>query len=169
MLGFLFGSVEAGHRQLIVGELLILLMQLLHDLPIDIISHCDESPAPHILSRSLMSYLQWSACLGGNWDNRNYPSHGDNLNPAEIIDILFFYRGETTSEEEEDEEEEDKSEDTPEEDEYYSEHSEHESGAISEEEEEEEAEGASEGEEAGQAEMQREDPEETERRRAEIA
>ncbi|GBG90866.1 hypothetical protein CBR_g51372 [Chara braunii] len=63
LLGFVFGSVEAGHRQPIVGELLILLTQLVDDLPIDIISHCDESSAPHILSRSLTSYLQWSACL----------------------------------------------------------------------------------------------------------
>ncbi|GBG74168.1 hypothetical protein CBR_g17882 [Chara braunii] len=165
LLGFVLGSVEAGHRQPIVGELQILMAQLLDDLSIDIISHCDESLAPHILSLSLTPYLQWSACLEGNWDNRTYPSHGNSLNPAEIIDILFFDRGEPTSknEEEEDEEEEDESEDTLEEDEYYSEYSENESGAISEEEEEEEAEGASEGEEAGQAETQREDSVEAER------
>ncbi|GBG87847.1 hypothetical protein CBR_g46003 [Chara braunii] len=171
LLGFVFGSVEAGHRQPIVGEILILLTQLLDDLPIDIISDCDESPAPHILSRSLTSYLQWSACLEGNWDNRNYPSHGNYQNPAEIIDILFFYQGEPRSEdeEEEDEEEEDELEDTLEEDKYYSEHSEHESGGEGKEEEEEEAEEASEGEEAGQTETQKEDPAEAERRRAEIA
>ncbi|GBG62021.1 hypothetical protein CBR_g28497 [Chara braunii] len=170
LLGFVFGSVEAGHRQPIVGEFLILQTQLLDDLPIDIIWHCDESPAPHILSRSLTPYLQWSACLEGNWDNCNYPSHGNYLNPAEIINILFFDRGESTSDDEEegDEEEEDESEGTPEEDEYYSEHSEHASGVIREE-EEEEAERASEGEEAGQAETQREDPAEAEWRRAEIA
>ncbi|GBG85263.1 hypothetical protein CBR_g39831 [Chara braunii] len=170
LLGFIFGTVEAGHRQPIIGEFLILLTQLLDTLPIDIISHCDESRAPHILSRSLMSYLQWSACLEGNWDNHNYLSHDNYMNPVEIIDILFFYRGEPTSEdeEEEDEEEEDESEDTPEEDKYYSEHSKHESGAIRKEEEEKEAEGAGEGEEAGQAETQKEDLAEEDRRRAEI-
>ncbi|GBG70075.1 hypothetical protein CBR_g5708 [Chara braunii] len=157
LLGFVFGTVEAGHRQPIVGEFLILLTQLLDDLPIDIISHCDESPAPHILSRSLMSYLQWSACLEGHWDNRNYLSHDNYLNPVEIINILFFDWGKPTSEgeEEEDKEEEDESEETPEEDKYYSKHKEHELGAIS---GEEEAEGASEEEEVGQAETQREDP-----------
>ncbi|GBG74167.1 hypothetical protein CBR_g17881 [Chara braunii] len=170
LLGFVFGSVEAGHRQLIVGGLLILLTQLLDDLPIDVISHCDESPAPHILSRSLTPYLQWSACLEGDWDNRNYPSHGNHLNPGEIIDILFFDRGEPTSEEEEEVEgEEDESEGISEEDEYYSEHSEHELGAISEEEQKDEEEEASEEEEAEQTEPQREDPADAEQRRAEIA
>ncbi|GBG66268.1 hypothetical protein CBR_g57866 [Chara braunii] len=168
LLGFVFGSVEAGHRQPIVGELLILLTQILDDLPIDVISHCDESPAPHILPCSLTPYLQWSTCLEADWDNRSYPSHGNYLNPAEIIDFLFLDRGEPTSEEEEkDEEEGDKSEDTSEEDEYYSEHSEHESGVISKKEEEEEE--ASEEEEAEQAGTQGEDPTEAERRSAEIA
>ncbi|GBG84254.1 hypothetical protein CBR_g38225 [Chara braunii] len=183
LLGFVFGSVEAVHRQPIVGELLILLTQLLDDLPLDVISHCDESPAPHILSCSLTPYLQRSACLEGDWDNRSYPSHSNYLNPAEIIDLLFLDQGETTSEDEEEEEEEeeeyeedkedeeegDELKDTSEEDGYYSEHSEHESGAISEGEEEEEEEEASEKEEAEQAGTQGEDPAEAERRRAEIA
>ncbi|GBG68623.1 hypothetical protein CBR_g3164 [Chara braunii] len=163
LLGFVFGLVEAGHRQPIVGELLILLTQLLDDLPIDIVSHCDESPAPHILLRTLMPYLQWSACLEGDWDNRSYPSHGNYLNPAEKVGLLFVDQGEWTLEEEE-EEEGDELEDTPEEDEYYSEHNEHESGAISEEVEDE-----SEEEETRQVGTQEEDPAAAERRRAEIA
>ncbi|GBG74992.1 hypothetical protein CBR_g19505 [Chara braunii] len=169
LLGFVFGSVEAVHRQLIVRELLILLTQLLDNLSINIVSHCDESSAPHILSCTLTPYLHWSACLEGGWDNCSYPSHGNYLNPAKIVDLLFVDRVEQTSEEEEGEEEEeeegDESEDTPEEDEYYSEHSEHESGAISEVEEEDE----SEEEEAGLMGTQEEDPAATERRRAEIA
>ncbi|GBG88800.1 hypothetical protein CBR_g48415 [Chara braunii] len=167
LLGFVSESVEAGHRQPIVGELLILLMQLLDDLPIDVISHCDESPTPHILSRSLTPYLQLSACLEGDWSNRSYLSHGNYLNLAEIIDLLFLDRGEPASKEEEEEEEEEEegagSTDTSEEDEYYNEHSEHESGAISEEEEEEEA---SEEEEVEQAGTHGEDPAEAGRRRA---
>ncbi|GBG70938.1 hypothetical protein CBR_g8239 [Chara braunii] len=136
---------------------------LLDDLLIDIVSHCDESPAPHILLRTLTPYLQWSACLEGGEDNSSYPSHGNYLNPAGIVDLLFVDR--TSEEEEEEEAEGDESEDTPEEDEYYSEHSEHESGAISEEEEDDE----SKEEEAGQVGTQEEDPAATERRRAEIA
>ncbi|GBG81097.1 hypothetical protein CBR_g31654 [Chara braunii] len=158
------GTSTADHR-----ELVILLTQLSDDLPVDVISHCDESSAPHILSRSLTPYLQWSACLEGDWDNCNYPSHSNNLSPAKIIDILFFDRGEPTSEEEEDDEdEEDESEGTSEEDEYYSEHK-HESRAISEGEEEDAEEEASEEEEAGQAETQEEDPAEVERWSAERA
>ncbi|GBG80276.1 hypothetical protein CBR_g30643 [Chara braunii] len=166
LLGFVFESLEAGHRQLIVREILILLTQLLDDLPIDIVLHCDENPAPRILPRTLTPYLQWSACLEGGEDNYSYPSHGNYLNPTGIVDLLFVDRTSEEEKEEEDEEEEegDESEDTPEEDEYYSEHSEYESGAISEEEEEE-----SEEEEAGQVRTQEEDPAATERRRAEIA
>ncbi|GBG59813.1 hypothetical protein CBR_g54915 [Chara braunii] len=168
-LGFAFGSVEQGHRRTIVSKLLILQTELLDDLPLDIISHSDKSPVPHILSCSLIPYLQWSACLEGDDDNACYPSHRY-LDPGTIADALFnpVSGGEEEEEDEEDEEE------TSEEDEDYSKHSEREAGVVSEEEEEEEKEreeaeeeAAGEGE-ADQAEAQEEDPE-AERRKAAIA
>ncbi|GBG77419.1 hypothetical protein CBR_g23868 [Chara braunii] len=168
-LGFVFGSVEQGHRRTIVSELLILQTELLDDLPLDVISHSDKSPVPHILSRSLVPYLQWSACLEGDDDNACYPSHSY-LDPLTIADALF--NPVSGGEEEEEEEEEEDEEETSEEDEDYSEHSEHEAGVVSEEEEEEEREEAEEeaaGEEvADEAEAQEEDLE-AERRRATIA
>ncbi|GBG86206.1 hypothetical protein CBR_g41110 [Chara braunii] len=48
LLGFLFGSVQPGHRQSIVQELIVPLAQLADDLPLDIVSQSDDSPAPHI-------------------------------------------------------------------------------------------------------------------------
>ncbi|GBG80991.1 hypothetical protein CBR_g31547 [Chara braunii] len=177
LLGSVFGTVALGHRPTIVGELLIPFTQLLDDLPIDIISHCDENPAPHILARSLMSYLQWSACLEDQWGNGSYPSSAEYLNPGGITDILFFQHrmklGEEAEEEEEEEEAEEEEEETFEEEENYSEYSEHESGAVSEEseeseerEEEEDGAGAEEG--ADQAETQEDDPT-AGQRRVEIA
>ncbi|GBG90946.1 hypothetical protein CBR_g51550 [Chara braunii] len=106
LLGFVFGAVEPGHRRPIVNELLILLTELLDDLPLDIISHCDLNPVPHILSRSLVPYLQWSACLEGNLDNDDYPSHNDYLNPQTIAHELFNPGEAKEGEEEEEEEEE---------------------------------------------------------------
>ncbi|GBG74984.1 hypothetical protein CBR_g19497 [Chara braunii] len=170
LLGFVFGAVESRRRQPIVGELLILLTQLLDDLPTDIILHCDENPAPHTLSRSLTPYLQWSAYLEGQWENSGYLSHTKFLNPRGVIDVIFF-QGRTVSEEEEEEKEEEEEEETSEEEEDYSEHSEQESGTVNEEEEEEEEEEERVNKEEGaiQREQQREDPAVVERRRAEIA
>ncbi|GBG80545.1 hypothetical protein CBR_g31005 [Chara braunii] len=44
LLGFLFGSVRPDHRQQIVQELTTPLTQLVDDLPLDIVSQCDETP-----------------------------------------------------------------------------------------------------------------------------
>ncbi|GBG75459.1 hypothetical protein CBR_g20090 [Chara braunii] len=137
------------HRQLIVRELTIpraQAAQLVDDLPLDIISQCDESPVPHVLSRTQTPYLQWSACLEEQGGNNNPRSQAKYLNPRRIIDISFF-QPRTTSEDEvltlEEEEEENEEEDgekeeeeTPEEG-SYNEHSE---GEQSEEEEEEDEE-----------------------------
>ncbi|GBG90787.1 hypothetical protein CBR_g51294 [Chara braunii] len=179
-LGFVFGSVEPGHRRTIVSELLILQTELLDDLPLDVISHSGKSPVPHILSRSLVPYLQWSTCLEGDDDNACYPSLSY-LDPGTSADALFNLvsggeeeeeeedEGETSEEDEGETSEEDEDE-TSEEDEDYSEHSEHEAGVVSEEEEEEQEEAEEEAvgeEEADQAEAQEEDPE-VERRRAAI-
>ncbi|GBG88453.1 hypothetical protein CBR_g47153 [Chara braunii] len=150
--------------------------KLLDDLPLDIVSHCDESSVPHVLSRRLTPYLQWSACLEDRTGGGSYPSRTEYLNPRAIIDILFF-EPRTASEDEaveadfEEEEEEDEEEETPEEG-SYSEYSEQESEEVSEEEEGEEGEQSeweSLGEKANQSEGHGEDPVETERRREEIA
>ncbi|GBG70162.1 hypothetical protein CBR_g6293 [Chara braunii] len=167
--GFVFGAVEPGHRQTIVWELTIPFAQLVDDLPLDIISQCDESRVPHILSRRLTPYLQWSACLEDRTRGGSYPSRVEYLNPQGIIDVLFFQT--RTTVEEEAEVEDESEEETSEEEGSYSEYNEEESRAESEEEEEdqlEEEEGfewETLGEEADRAEAQEEDPEAAARRR----
>ncbi|GBG64265.1 hypothetical protein CBR_g41186 [Chara braunii] len=54
-----------GHQELIAQEFTIPVAQLADDLPLDILSQDDEHPIPHVLSRTLMPYLQWSACVEG--------------------------------------------------------------------------------------------------------
>ncbi|GBG68838.1 hypothetical protein CBR_g3532 [Chara braunii] len=166
LFGFIFRTVDPGHRQTIVWELLVPFPQLLEDLPTDIVSHCDENPAPHVLSRNLTPYLQWSACLEDRGGGGSCPSRAEYLNPRGIINVLFF-QPRTASKEEAVEEEaakEDKEEETSEEEGSYSEYSEKELGALSKEEEEEEEEEGEESEweslegEADQAEVQGEDP-----------
>ncbi|GBG69357.1 hypothetical protein CBR_g4051 [Chara braunii] len=110
LLGFLFGSVHPDHRQQIMQELTIPLAQPVGDLPLNIISQCDESPVPHVFSRALTPYLQWSACLEELAGNNNPPSQQPYLDPRGIIDLAFF-QPRTASEDEaitlEEEEEED--------------------------------------------------------------
>ncbi|GBG60450.1 hypothetical protein CBR_g5624 [Chara braunii] len=175
LLGFLFGSVRPGHRQLIVQELTVPLAQLADDLPLEIVSHSDESPVPHVLTRTLTSYLQWSACL---------EEPGNYLDSREITDLAFFQDRaasedeeiaieEESVDEEEEAAEEDEEEETPEEG-SYSEHSEGEQSEKEEEDEGEEEELELEeseweisAEEAEQANTQAKDPE-TARKRDEI-
>ncbi|GBG71360.1 hypothetical protein CBR_g8779 [Chara braunii] len=181
LLRLLFRSVWPSHRQPIALELTVPLAQLADDLPLEIVSQSDESPVPHVLTRTLTPYLQWSACLEEPGNDHNPPSQLDYLSPREIIDPAYFRDRTTTedeaiAEEEEEEEEQDDEEETLEEG-SYSEHSE---GEQSEEEEEEEQDdeeeeleleeseweiSAEEGEQAG---AQAEDPEAA-RKREEIA
>ncbi|GBG64615.1 hypothetical protein CBR_g45670 [Chara braunii] len=137
LLGFLFGSVRTGHRQLIVQEL----AQLADDVPLEIVSQSDESPIPHVLARTLAPFLLWPACLEEQGSSRNPPSQRGYLNLRDIIDLAFFH-DRTASENEEIEEEEADEEEAAEEDKEetleegsYSEHNEEE---LSEEGEEEE-------------------------------
>ncbi|GBG81606.1 hypothetical protein CBR_g32598 [Chara braunii] len=178
LLGFLFGSVRPGHRQLIVQVLkfTVPLAQLVDDLPLEIISQSDENPVPRVLTRTLTPYLQWPACLEEPGSGRNPPSQRGYLDPWEIIDLTFF-EDRTASEDEELTIEEKKEEAAEEDDEEetseegsYSEHSE---GEQSEEEEEEEleleeSEWEISAEEARQTDAQAEDPEAA-RKREEIA
>ncbi|GBG77610.1 hypothetical protein CBR_g24056 [Chara braunii] len=184
LLGFLFGSVRLGHRQIILQELTIPLTQLVDDLPLDIVSQCDKSPIPHILTRTLTPYLQWSAYLEESGSNNNLPSQRGYLNSREIIDLAFF-QPRTASEdeeltieegeEEEDDADEDEEEETPEEG-SYNEHSEGEQSDEEEDEEQEEEEEDQEQEvsewesleeEAEHTDAQAEDPEAV-RKREEI-
>ncbi|GBG69920.1 hypothetical protein CBR_g4748 [Chara braunii] len=177
LIGFLSGSVRPGYRQLIVQELTIPLAQLIDDLPLDIVSQCDESPVPHVLSRALTPYLQWSACLEEPESDNNPPSRQEYLDSRRIIDLAFFQPRTTsedkaiTTEEEEEEDEEggdkEEEEETPEEG-SYSEHREGEQGEEEEEEdqseEEEEYEWETLEEETDRAEPHEEDPEAAPRR-----
>ncbi|GBG83390.1 hypothetical protein CBR_g37104 [Chara braunii] len=178
LLGFLFRSVRAGHRQQIVQELTIPFAQVVDDLPLDIISQCDKGPVPHVFSRTLTPYLQWWACLEELAGNNNPPSQQLYLDPRGIIDLTSFQPRTAsedeaiTLEEEEDGEggDEEEEEETSEEG-SYSEYSEEEPGEEEEEEEEEEdqlEEEESEWETLGEeAERAEEDPEAV-RKREEI-
>ncbi|GBG60511.1 hypothetical protein CBR_g5687 [Chara braunii] len=172
--------MRPGHRQPIALELTVPLAQLADDLPLEIVSQSDESPVPHVLTRTLTPYLQWSVCLEEPGSDRNPPSQRDYLSSWEIIDPAYFRDRMATEDEaiavEEEEEEEDDEEETPEEG-SYSEHSE---GEQSEEEEEDEQDDEEEeleleesaweisAEEGKQAGAQTEDPEAA-RKREEIA
>ncbi|GBG86748.1 hypothetical protein CBR_g41812 [Chara braunii] len=141
LLGFLFGSVRPGHRQLIAQELVVPLAQLVDDLSLDIVSQSDENPAPHVLTRTLAPYLQWTACLEEPGSESALPSQQEYLKPYGIINLAFYPKQDTSEEavegegqEEATEEEGDAEEETSEE----GSHSEHSEGEQSVKEEEEE-------------------------------
>ncbi|GBG59950.1 hypothetical protein CBR_g283 [Chara braunii] len=165
LLGFLFGSVQPGRRQLIAQELITPIVQLADDLSPDIYFHSDDSPAPYIFERSLDPYLQWTACLEEPRDEDTLPSRQEYLKLYDIIPHAFYLREEEVVIDDDDEEDED--EETLEEG-SYSEHSE---GELSEGEEEEEETGSeweAVPEEATRTETEAEDPEAA-RKREEIA
>ncbi|GBG88597.1 hypothetical protein CBR_g48127 [Chara braunii] len=167
LIGFLFGSVRPGRRQLIAQELIAPIVQLADDLSPDIYFQSGNSPAPYIFERSLDPYLQWTSCLEEPRDEDTLPSRQEYLKPYEIIPHAFYPRAEEVVIDDDDEEEEDDYEETSEEG-SYSEHSE---GEMSEEEEEEEGIGfewETPPEEATRTGMEAEDPEAA-RKREEIA
>ncbi|GBG65368.1 hypothetical protein CBR_g50729 [Chara braunii] len=69
-------------------ELTIPVAQLADDLPLDIISQDDEHPVPHVLSRTLTPYLQWSAC-GEGAEERIPPSQQQYLDPRTARNPAF--------------------------------------------------------------------------------
>ncbi|GBG60992.1 hypothetical protein CBR_g18588 [Chara braunii] len=157
---------QPGRRQLIAQELITPIGQLADDLSPDIYSQSDDSPAPHVLERSLDPYLQWTACLEEPRDEDTLPSRQEYLKPYDIIPHALYPRAEEVVIDDDDEEDEDK--ETSEEG-RYSEYSE---GELSEEEEEGEAGTESEWEalpeEAARTGTEAEDPEAA-RKREEIA
>ncbi|GBG86381.1 hypothetical protein CBR_g41376 [Chara braunii] len=108
------------------------IVQLADDLSPDIYSQSDDSPAPHVLERSLDPYLQWTACLEEPRDEDTLPSRQEYLKPYDIIPHAFYPRAEEVVIDDDDDEE-DEDEETSEEG-SYNEYSE---GELSEEEEEE--------------------------------
>ncbi|GBG89402.1 hypothetical protein CBR_g49192 [Chara braunii] len=89
LLAFLFGTVRTGHQELIAQELTIPVAQLADDLPLDIISQDDEHPIPHVLSRMLTPYFQWSACVEGAAE-RIPPSQQQHFDARTVCDPAFF-------------------------------------------------------------------------------
>ncbi|GBG77763.1 hypothetical protein CBR_g24211 [Chara braunii] len=89
LLAFLFGTERPEHHELMAQELAIPVAQLADDLPLDIISQDDEHPIPHVLSRPLTPYLQWSACVEGTVE-RIPPSQQQYLDPRTVCDPSFF-------------------------------------------------------------------------------
>ncbi|GBG82958.1 hypothetical protein CBR_g36484 [Chara braunii] len=110
LLGVLFGKVGKNHLELITGEVLVFLTQLLDDLSQNILSRCDEHPTPIALTRVLELHLLWSPCLEIDADYRYYPSTGNYLVVDDITDLSVWHpigvRREEAGEEEEEEEEE---------------------------------------------------------------
>ncbi|GBG81005.1 hypothetical protein CBR_g31561 [Chara braunii] len=123
LIGFLFGSVRPGRRQLIAQELIARIVQLADDLSPDIYFQSDSSPAPYIFERSLDPYLQWTSCLEEPRDKDTLPSRQEYLKPYEIIPYAFYSRAEEVVIDDNDDEEENDDEETSEEG-SYSEHSE---------------------------------------------
>ncbi|GBG92904.1 hypothetical protein CBR_g57708 [Chara braunii] len=165
LIGFLFGSVQPGRRQLIAQELIAPIVQLADDLSPDIYFQSDNSPAPYIFERSLDPYLQWTSCLEEPRDEDTLPSRQEYLKPYEIIPYAFYPRAEEEVIDDDDDEDDD--EETSEE----GSHSEHSEGELSEEEEKEEGTGSeweAPSAEATRTETEAEDPEAA-RKREEIA
>ncbi|GBG73571.1 hypothetical protein CBR_g16915 [Chara braunii] len=166
LLGFLFGSVQPGRRQLIAQELIAPIVQLADDLSPDIYLQSDDSPAPYIFEQSLDPYLQWTACLEEPRDEDTLPSRQEYLKPYDIIPHAFYPRAEEVVIDD-DEEDEDEDEETSEEG-SYSEHSEGELNEGEEEEEETGSEWEALPEEVTRTGTEAEDPEAA-RKREEIA
>ncbi|GBG66777.1 hypothetical protein CBR_g68763 [Chara braunii] len=163
---------EPGHHQLIVQELVIPLAQLVDDLSLDVGSQSDESLAPHVLTRTLAPYLQWTACLEELGSENALPSQQEYLKPNEVINLAFYPKQDTFEEAVEEEEEGDAEEETSGEG-SYSEHSEGEQSVEEEEDEDDkEEEAGSEWEalpeEAARTGLEAEDPQAA-RKREEIA
>ncbi|GBG85651.1 hypothetical protein CBR_g40381 [Chara braunii] len=62
---------------------------LADNLDVNIVSQEDPRLVPHVTSRTLLPYLQWSACMEG-FPSRNPPSRLDYLDPSDILDPAFY-------------------------------------------------------------------------------
>ncbi|GBG88361.1 hypothetical protein CBR_g47059 [Chara braunii] len=89
LLGLLFGKVRADHMEPITNEVMVFLAQLLDDLPLDIISRCDERPAVATLTHTFVPHLLWSTCTELDGDNCYCPSSGHYL-AIEVTDLTLW-------------------------------------------------------------------------------
>ncbi|GBG63315.1 hypothetical protein CBR_g37672 [Chara braunii] len=78
-----------GCRRLLTQELTVPIAQLADDLDVSIVSQVDPRLVPHVTSRTLSPYLQWSACVEG-FPSRISPSRLDYLDPRDIVDPAFY-------------------------------------------------------------------------------
>ncbi|GBG66525.1 hypothetical protein CBR_g63107 [Chara braunii] len=76
-------------RGLLTQELTVPIAQLADDLDVSIVSQVDPRLVPHVTSRTLSPYLQWSACVEG-FPSRIPPSRLDYLDPRDIVDPAFY-------------------------------------------------------------------------------
>ncbi|GBG81653.1 hypothetical protein CBR_g32647 [Chara braunii] len=139
LLGILFGKVDDGNLALVTSELLVFLTQLVDDLPLDIVSWCDNQSGTHVLSRMLEPRLLWSTCNELDDDNCIYPSQAlfleINVTDLTLWDPIVWRGGARQEEEEsEDDEEEESSEDRYDSDYIQGEEEEDEEGEPAEEE-----------------------------------
>ncbi|GBG60991.1 hypothetical protein CBR_g18587 [Chara braunii] len=167
LLRILFGKVEEGHHDAITHELLVFLVQLVDDLPLDILSRCDEKLETDVLTRTLAPHLLWSTCTELDGDNCFYPSPSLYLE-IDVADLTLWDRfirrgnaqgvgdGDDKEEEEAEEEESGTDRDDPE---YI----------CSEEEEEATGEGSGSGEPSGRPRRSKEEEEAEAQRRREKA
>ncbi|GBG82865.1 hypothetical protein CBR_g36391 [Chara braunii] len=120
LVGILFNKVEEGHLDAITDELLVFLAQLVDNLPLDILSRCDEKPGTDVLPRTLAPHLMWSTCTKLDGDNYFYLSPSLYLN-IDVTDLTLWdpsvrrgnALGASDEEEEEEEEEEESEEEEP--------------------------------------------------------
>ncbi|GBG63971.1 hypothetical protein CBR_g39976 [Chara braunii] len=123
LLGILFGKVEEGHLEAITDELLVFLAQLVDDLPLDILSRCDEKSGTDVLTRTLAPHMLWSACTELDGNNCFYPSPSLYLE-IDVTDLTlwdpFIRRGNAQGAGDEDEEEEEEEDEEEEEEEEES-------------------------------------------------
>ncbi|GBG73538.1 hypothetical protein CBR_g16881 [Chara braunii] len=112
LLGIIFGEVRDDHLSSITDELLVFLTQVLDDLSLEILSHCDERLGTATLTRTLEPHLLWSTCTELEGNGYYLPSRGAYL----IVDVTDLSTwdplirrvpiGETSEEVEEEEESE---------------------------------------------------------------
>ncbi|GBG90826.1 hypothetical protein CBR_g51331 [Chara braunii] len=89
LLGILFGEVRNGHLDLITDEVLVFLTQLLDDLPLDILSRCDERPGTATLARTSAPRPLWSTCTELDVDHCYYPPEGG-YQVINVTDLSFW-------------------------------------------------------------------------------
>ncbi|GBG79788.1 hypothetical protein CBR_g30050 [Chara braunii] len=82
-------EVRPGCRRLLTQELTVPIAQLADDLDVNIVSQVDPRLVPHVTSRTLSPYLQWSACVEG-FPSKIPPSRLDYLDPRDIVDPSFY-------------------------------------------------------------------------------